>query len=95
MVSGRQRRRMMLSSHPFVRGSEGDVSLYRQCPAATASGSGSQECHCHSVTEVRHRLFVVLCLTVAGVVAGCRSLMTIWERATDPDLNHDAESPRV
>ena len=52
MVSARQRRRMMLSSHPLVRGSEGDVSLYRQCPSAPAPGPGSQERHRHSATEV-------------------------------------------
>jgi len=49
---------------------------------------------------VRHRLFTVLSLAVAGVLAGCHSLTAIWERTTDLttanlDLTHDAELPRV
>ena len=32
---------------------------------------------------VRHSLFTVLSLAVTGVLAGCRSLMAIWEHTTD------------
>ncbi|WP_296497949.1 hypothetical protein [uncultured Actinomyces sp.] len=32
---------------------------------------------------MRHSLFTVLSLTVAGVLASCRSLTAIWEHTTD------------
>ena len=32
---------------------------------------------------VRHDLPTILCLAVTGILAGCRSLMAIWEHATD------------
>ena len=32
---------------------------------------------------VRHDLPTILCLAVTGILAGCESLMAIWEHATD------------
>ena len=32
---------------------------------------------------VRHDLPTILCLAVTGILAGCGSLMAIWEHATD------------
>ena len=32
---------------------------------------------------VRHDLPSILCLAVTGILAGCESLMAIWEHATD------------
>ncbi|WP_176760796.1 transposase family protein [Actinomyces ruminicola] len=40
---------------------------------------------------VRHRLDVVLALAAAGVLAGCRTLLAVWEHMADLDPGDLAE----
>mgnify|MGYP003089910875 CR=1 FL=1 len=86
---------MKASGHSFVWRVGADAGHYRGCPDVSASGPCPQECRRYSTTEVRHRLFAVLYLAVAGVLAGCRSLTVMRECAAGPGLTQDAELPRV